>query len=122
AFVQRRMDREGDTYRSTIWIVDTVDIARSEPLPYTGGPREDTHPRWSPDSAWLAFLSNRDHDKKQVWILPAAGGEARRLTQQPEGVQSFVWAPDSTRLAFVSRVGVGGNGNAESRAPTRFIT
>ena len=39
-------------------------------------------PQWSADGKWLAFLADRGGEdaKTQVWIMPAFGGEARKLT------------------------------------------
>ena len=64
-------------------------------------------PRWSPDGRWLAFASTRGEDTKApaaLYVLPAEGGEARKLTAQKENVESIVWSPDSTRIAFTARV------------------
>ncbi len=41
-------------------------------------------------------------DKDQVYLLPLDGGEARRLTDLPRGVDAFEWSPDGTRLVVVS--------------------
>ena len=49
-------------------------------------------------------MSNRDGKTKQLYVIPAAGGEARRLTDLPEDVTETVWSADGTRLAFTSRV------------------
>jgi dipeptidyl aminopeptidase/acylaminoacyl peptidase len=70
----------------------------------TQGEKQDVSPRWSPDGAWLAFLSNRERKAKQLYVLPATGGEARRLTDVDEDVTEPVWSPDGTRIAFSSRV------------------
>ncbi|MCI0581563.1 MAG: S9 family peptidase, partial [Chloroflexi bacterium] len=43
--------------------------------------------------------------KGQLYVVPADGGEAVRLTEQRHGVSSPAWSPDGTRLSFVSRVG-----------------
>src|SRR5215216_2754400 len=61
-----------------IWVVPTDTGA---PRPFTGGPRTDNTPRWSPDGRTLAFLSDRLEDgRQQIYLLDCGGGEARRLT------------------------------------------
>ena len=66
----------------------------------------ETHPRWSPDNKYLAFLTSRgDEDNKkkgaQVWLLNRAGGEAQQLTDMKGGVSDFAWSPDGKRLVLV---------------------
>ncbi len=41
-------------------------------------------------------------DASQIYLLPLDGGEARRLTDLPRGVESFEWSPDGTRLVAIS--------------------
>ena len=41
-------------------------------------------------------------DGNQVYLLPLDGGEARRLTDLPRGVDGFEWSPDGSRLVVVS--------------------
>ncbi|HZP80625.1 MAG TPA: hypothetical protein VFB21_03220, partial [Chthonomonadaceae bacterium] len=75
----------------------------------------ESHPKWSPDGRYLAFLSARpdesepppeDEDdeepKEQVWVLPIEGGEARKVTSAAEGVIEFEWTPDSKALVFLA--------------------
>ena len=103
AFVVTTLSEERDEYLSQIWLVDT---AGGEPRRFTTGPRRDTAPRWSPDGARLAFISEREVKKKgQLYVMPVAGGEPTRLTDLRHGVSAPEWSPDGTRLAFVSRVG-----------------
>lgn len=65
----------------------------------------DSGARISPDGQWLAFVSKRGDDKAaQLYVMPMAGGEARRITALATGVQSIKWFADSRRLAFVARV------------------
>ena len=72
----------------------------------------ESHPRFSPDGKYLAFIAARTDGKSeesddpkaesQIWLLNRAGGEAQRLTEMPGGVSGFEWSPDSTRLVIVS--------------------
>lgn len=59
-------------------------------------------PAISPDGTQVAFTSSRT-EKPQLWLLPLAGGEPRRLTDLPQGVGGgAVWSPDGTRIAFTA--------------------
>src|SRR3989442_7076743 len=58
-------------------------------------------PRWSPDGRWLAFLSSRDDEHTQIWLLDRQGGEGRKVTTLPSDVADYVWAPDGKRIALV---------------------
>lgn len=59
---------------------------------------------WSPDGQSLAFLADRggENATTQVWLMPAFGGEAVRLTDFPGGVEDYAWAPDGQRLAVIA--------------------
>src|SRR5258705_9664788 len=74
-----------------------------EAIPLTAEGVSSSHPRWSPDGKYLAFLSARNEGKTQVWLLNRSGGEAQHLTETPQDVDDFAWSPDSTRLAVVLR-------------------
>jgi Tol biopolymer transport system component len=41
--------------------------------------------------------------KRQIWLLRASGGEAFRLTGAKEGIDSYQWSPDGSRIAFVAK-------------------
>jgi dipeptidyl aminopeptidase/acylaminoacyl peptidase len=70
-------------------------------IPMTAEGVSSSHPRWSPDGKFLAFLSARNGGKNQVWLLDRRGGEAERLTEVAQGINDFEWSPDSTRLVLV---------------------
>jgi dipeptidyl aminopeptidase/acylaminoacyl peptidase len=72
-----------------------------EPLRLTSGKKEESHPRFSPNGEWIAFLSDREGKKKQVYLLSRKGGEALKLTAYEADVSELAWSPDSKRLALV---------------------
>ena len=94
-----------------------LDADGGGPRQLTLGAKGDSHARWSPDGRTVAFLSDRRHlieeepdagDKKdredgsQVHLLSLDGGEARRLTDLPRGVNGVEWSPDGSKLVVVS--------------------
>jgi len=96
-----RPDFDADSYVGQLWSV---------PLDNTKYPRRitrgfrDTSPSFSPDGLVLAFLRSDPGGKPQLFVVESAGGEPQRITNQAAGVDSFVWAPDSHRIAFQARV------------------
>jgi dipeptidyl aminopeptidase/acylaminoacyl peptidase len=123
AFTVTRLDEDADDYRSAIWTVGTE--ADSAPSRFTWSDAKDASPRWSPDGSQLAFLSNRGGGKPQLFVIGSVGGEARQLTELPEGVSAPVWSPNGTRIAVVARVPAGAEGEERPKPknpPARVIT
>ena len=120
AFVAWGVDREENDYTASIWLVPIDGSA--EPRRLTRGKKQDAAPRWSPDGSRLAFVSNRETEPKQLYVLPADGGEPLQLTELDEDVGEVVWSPDGTRLAFSSRVRDPAyeEDDARKRRPRRF--
>jgi tricorn protease len=58
---------------------------------------------WSPDSKWLAFSRDDQAFNEEVWIIPAAGGEAVDVSQHPNEDTRAVWSPDGRRLYWLSK-------------------
>lgn len=89
-----------DKNETRIWMIST---SGGDAIPLTAEGVSSSHPRWSPDGKFLAFLSDRTGLPTQVWLLNRLGGEAQRLTDTPQAVDDFAWSPDSRRLALVLR-------------------
>ena len=112
--------------------------APAGPRQLTIGAKHDRHGRFSPDGRTVAFLSRpaasrsrtsrtRPKDTKeredgnQVHLLSLDGGEARRLTDLPRGVEGFEWSPDgsTTRRDDRARAGRPGRRTAGRAASTQ---
>jgi dipeptidyl aminopeptidase/acylaminoacyl peptidase len=92
--------KDGAVRHAHIWRAPADGSA--PPTELTRGPRQDTMPRWSPDGAQLAFLSDRAEENKQaLYLRPAAGGEARRLGDLEGGLSDIAWSPDGTQIAVI---------------------
>lgn len=69
----------------------------------TAGLGEVSTPSLSPDGKWLAFVS-RDEQHPEVYLMPADGGAARRMTWLGPDVQVRGWTPEG-RILFVTTQG-----------------
>jgi len=102
AFTVTRSDIDKNRSVTNIWIVPS---AGGEPRQMTFAERRfNGDVRWSPDSRTLFFVSSRVDEKRQVFRLSMAGGEARQITSLTTGVDSFVLSPDGRTLALTATV------------------
>ena len=65
-------------------------------------------PRYSPDGKWIVFTRSRNglaiQPDSELWILPASGGKARRMTCNRDVMNSWhSWSPNSRWIAFSSK-------------------
>lgn len=82
-----------------------IDIASGAQHPLTYERKTVGSPRWSPNGDRLAFTANdgagRDA-KPQIFVMPMCGGEARRISDAPNGIEQFAWRPDGREIAYVT--------------------
>jgi dipeptidyl aminopeptidase/acylaminoacyl peptidase len=110
AYVLTTIDQKKNRRESSIWLVP-ID-ASAPPRRLSAEGFSSNSPRWSPDGKTLAIISTRNSDpaadpaKSQIYLLPmTSGGEAIALTKLKNGVQSFQWSPDGTRIVAISSSG-----------------
>jgi dipeptidyl aminopeptidase/acylaminoacyl peptidase len=65
-----------------------------------------SEPKWSPDGAWLAFVSDctASGDKPgqdQVFVWSKKTGEAKQLTHVVGEMDSLTWSPDGKSIGFL---------------------
>jgi len=82
---------------SRVWIVN---VASGEKRQVT---KEDSiQPNWSPHGYRIAYQGRRRLAQRDIWTIPADGGEPVEVTNDPAMDGSPVWSPDGNYLYFVS--------------------
>lgn len=98
-------DGEGfvDGRHAHLWLVAA---SGGTPKPLTTGRYDERSPRFSPNGASIAFVSNRNTDPdatddSDIWIVEVGGGAPRRLAANPGPDEAPVWSHAGDRVAFV---------------------
>jgi Tol biopolymer transport system component len=68
----------------------------------TNDPASDMWPTWSPDSASIAFESDRVPHNLEVFVMDADGRNVRNLTNSPGFDGEPAWSPDGRSIAFAT--------------------
>jgi tricorn protease len=85
-------------YGDEIWIAPREGGAAQV---LVGGNGLASDPRFSPDGSLVAYTGD-DDGIQSVYVVPAAGGEPRRLTWYPGRNDVVGWTPDGKSVLFVS--------------------
>jgi Tol biopolymer transport system component len=69
--------------------------------------RRVTDLQLSPDGMTIAYVVTvmdkaANRGASDIWVMPARGGEPRRLTSNPAADMDPRWSPDGGRIAFIS--------------------
>jgi dipeptidyl aminopeptidase/acylaminoacyl peptidase len=81
-----------------------IDIASGVPHVMTHDRKGVGSPRWSPEGDRLAFeaMDSAKEPHLQLFVMPMSGGEAKKITDAPNGVEQFAWRPNGQEIAYVS--------------------
>lgn len=97
-YTVREADWEKNRYDTEIWLYKQG----KEPFQLTRTAEgSSSSPAWSPDGKFISFTSSRD-EKSQIYLIRPDGGEAFKLTDHEEGINSYRWSPDGEKIAFTS--------------------
>lgn len=83
----------------------TVSVAGGVARRLTSNLGATSSPRLSPDGALLAF-TGREEGPAEIYVMPALGGEAERLTYQGSNATPANWRADSKTLLYASNAGL----------------
>lgn len=63
--------------------------------------REGRRPRFSPDGLWVVYsVSDERYAPARLYVIPAGGGQPRRLAEDFADAHAAVWAPDGNAILF----------------------
>jgi dipeptidyl aminopeptidase/acylaminoacyl peptidase len=99
-YVRRFADPMTDKRYANLW---TINTDGTDHRPLTTGNRSDVSPRWSPDGARIAYLSDAD-GKQQLYIRWMDTGQTARITNLDQAPDAIAWSPDGKMLSFSSLV------------------
>ncbi len=81
-----------------------ADADGSNPIALTNLPSKELTPAWSPDGATIAFISDRDDGRYQLFLMNPDGSNQTRIGRTGGTEYNPTWSPDSEWLAFFSSV------------------
>jgi len=71
--------------------------------PYVTGKVNISDVQWTPDGTGISFLAKRgDEENKALYVIPIAGGEARKVLQHGADIASYLWSTDGRTIAFLA--------------------
>ena len=100
------------TYAGNIWVVERAG-GSARRITSVGN---ESNPKLSPDGKWIAF-SGEYGGNTDVYVVPATGGEPKRLTWHSSADNVQGWTPDGKSIVFAS-----GRAASAPTAITRFWT
>ena len=113
--------------------VYAIDTGEQRALPAPRDSLGDRQPVFSPDGLSIAFVRTGSvFSDTDLWVIPAAGGEARRITSDHREIVGLAWTRDGHSLIFSSNrqglprlwrvaVDVTGNAAANGQAPVEPV-
>ncbi|MBA2529154.1 MAG: S9 family peptidase [Euzebyales bacterium] len=103
-----RLDDLGFTIdrRQHVFVVDAL-AEDAEATQVTRGDFDHADVAWSPDGGSVAFVSSRHDDRdadliNDVFVAPAGGGDARRVTDTSQALAHPEFTPDGATIVFLA--------------------
>lgn len=102
---------EGKPFQYDLYRIPFREGQGGTPVPLAGAATNgcsNFFPKYSPDGQWIVFCRAQSYmllqPDSQLWIIPAAGGTARRLLANTQRMNSWhSWSPNGRWLVFSSK-------------------
>ncbi len=125
AFVRNVTD-ETNLTAPEIFVVDYGDPSNLTQITNLRAP-DTAHPSWSPDGRQIVFSSSYQSTAPELWVVSAAGGEPRRLTENEAIDREPSWSPTGDLIAYSSDINSPGflevyTTTSSADAATRAVT
>jgi Tol biopolymer transport system component/DNA-binding winged helix-turn-helix (wHTH) protein len=86
-------------------VLQQIDSGETRPLTDPPEGEYDALPTWSPDGSTLAFVRWINFGVADVYVAPASGGPARRITHDNLKVHGLAWGDDARHVVYSSNRG-----------------
>lgn len=96
-FSKSELDWQNNKRQKTYFMIPA---AGGEPVQYVGDAGGSSF-QFSPDGEFLSFKRTVEEDS-QIFIMSLRGGEAIQLTHHTNGIASFKWSADASRIFFTA--------------------
>jgi dipeptidyl aminopeptidase/acylaminoacyl peptidase len=89
-------DWANNSYDNELWMVKDGEV----PVQLTRTNKNSSgNAAFTPDGKYVSFVADRG-DKRQIYIISVAGGEAIQVTKDEDGINSYAWNPDGTKIVY----------------------
>jgi tricorn protease len=97
-----------------------VVLTRGEVIGFGGSAISD--PQWSPDGKWVSFTRSGRDLLPHVYVMPAAGGAEKRITEEDSySDSSALWTPDGKSIVYLAGVDTGNIGQGGRSTAQIFV-
>ena len=72
----------------------------ADPVDLTDRATPNYNAAWSPDGAWITFVSHVDEQYAALFIMRADGADLEQITDYPQGSYGPKWSPDGRSIVF----------------------